>query len=72
MTQKEFDELPLLMSREQVARCGLPYKRIDELRVACVAGKAVPSGCIGALSKPGGKYFRYRKVDVAVMCGFKV
>lgn len=71
MTQRMFDKLPLLMSRRQVAKCGIGYYAIDSMSVDVAPNTPVPAGKLGAV-RITGKYRRYLKSSVARIVGLKV
>lgn len=79
MTQKEFTDLPELLTRAQVVLCGVPSGSVDYLRVGLTeAAPAAPHGKIGAVQVPGrgcksakNAKWKYRKTDVARIVGYK-
>lgn len=79
MNQKLFNLLPELLRRSQVVECGVPNDAINDLRVELTSGEAaVPFGKLGAVKLPGRgckskakAKFKYRKADVAIICGYK-
>ena len=71
MTQDQFNKLPLLLRRKEVVDCGIRDNKVDDVtQVLTTADEAVVFGKIGAVDCGG--YKKYRKIDLARMCGFKI
>lgn len=67
---RDFAQLPSLLSRAQVAACGVPDRKIDQLRFNLKsASDRVPFGMIGAIQLKAKGYFKYRKIDIAPILG---
>lgn len=62
MTEKEFKDLPGLLKRfEFMAATGLSARELSVL---------VAKGKVSVWRRPGGKYWKYKKVDAARISGF--
>jgi len=70
MTKHEFENLPMLLTRAQVLRCGISRRQLHDLQTVVLDGVRVPSGMIGAIRLHNHAYSRYVKADVARLCGF--
>jgi hypothetical protein len=66
ITTEEFKALPVLVGRAAVIRCGIDTENVDTLRWD-VADGPVPRGRLGAVRLQ--RKWKYRKVDLAVICG---
>jgi hypothetical protein len=70
MTQDAFDDLPLLLTRAEVALCGINDRDIDGLRILIdpnCSTEDIPNGRLAAIQLRGG-YHKYLKWSVARLC----